>query len=170
MVTKKKLQIDGTFGCFAVSRLKRASISVLNLGCLSNFKYWLKKSQKIKLEILTFRLRLVHLAKIAESNKNVCLILAQICFLGLSGEHKCDCLCTTAKTLFTKWSQFLGLHEDFSCMHCEMFGFLIHFFWLTVFTWTGILCLLGNCVYLVRYYVSFGLLYLPRQVLCGLLA
>jgi len=55
------------------------------------------------------------LRRVAETNRNICLFIAQVAFIAFSGQYR-----------------------GVNCGTCQAFGVLTHFFWLTFFSWTMI--------------------------------
>ncbi|XP_023324882.1 adhesion G protein-coupled receptor L3 [Eurytemora carolleeae] len=73
------------------------------------------------------------LRRSVERHRNYCLFIAQMCFMLLTGGYK-----------------------NVSCTLCQVFGGVIHFFWLTVFAWTVI----GG--YLI--YICLFQVFLPKSI------
>jgi hypothetical protein len=79
----------------------------------------------------------------AKKNKYFCLFLAYICCLLLEGDQNLLFSNTSDNHVYWKFKIFkcLGLPGRVNNLICESLGCLIHFVWLTVFTWAGIMCL-----------------------------
>ena len=78
--------------------------------------------------------------RIAENNRNWSLLVAQLAFLILA-----------------------GLHEAVPESVCQLFGVIIHFAYLTFFSWTSKYCVILLILCKRTVYSYGGLLFLPRS-------